>query len=238
MNKLHQLNIILLDDKDALDAPSTTAVAKQTGLKNSELASAMAPVAKPSIPRQRLRFDIAGKMAATPKATEIEHPQFFILQSERLSALLDAVVAESSTATSPDACIDYLEITDILVELLEQSQYFSVLTWQQIQARWQDVESLISKILTIEGAIADWETRTKSVSDTASVDSLPTANGSRKRTRSVDSEIELLEAAKRRRESEYTLVGDMDLEFDVGLGSISLSIERAPAAWWNEPFYD
>jgi hypothetical protein len=197
----------------------------------------MALFAKPSIPRRRLRFDIAGKMATIPKATKIDHPQFFISQSERLSALLDAVVAESNTATDPNACLDYLEITDILVELLEQSQYFSVLSSSQIQARWQEVEVLISKIQTIQDAVADWDTRTKRVTETGSLDLLPTTNGSRKRTRSVDSEIELLNAAKRRRESEYTLVGDTDVALDAGLESTSVSIER-PRAWWNEPFYD
>ena len=197
----------------------------------------MAMFAKPSMPRQRLRFDIAEKMASMPKATEIEHPQFFILQSDRLSALLDAVVEESNTATNPDACIDYLEITDILVELLDQCQYFSVLSSNQIQARWQEVEGLISKIQTVQDAVADWDTRTKQGTETASVDPLPTASGSRKRTRTVDSEMELLEAAKRRREGEYTLVGDTDVVLDAGLESMSASMER-PRAWWNEPFYD
>lgn len=177
-------------------------------------------------------------MAAAPKPLDLEHPRFFVEQSERLSALLNAVVAESSTATDPDACIDYLEITEILVELLDQSQYFSVIPRDQFQDNWKDVQSLMSKVQTIEDAVADWDSRVKKHPSMDSAETVVAAAGSRKRTRTVDSEIELLHAAKRCRESEYTLVEDADTGMEVVDESISPSIKRARAAWWTEPYYD
>lgn len=181
----------------------------------------------------------AATMAAKPEPAAFQHPQFFIEQYQRLSALLNAVVAESNTATDPDACIDYLEITEILVELLDQSQFFSVLPAEQIQSSWKEVQSLMSKIQTIQDAVADWDTRVKRVSIAESEDMSMASSGSRKRTRSLDDEIEMLEASKRRRESEYTLMEeDTSFDLDTVQESVCPSIERASAAWWTEPFYD
>lgn len=177
-------------------------------------------------------------MATNLDLGNFEHPQFFIKQSEKLSALLDAVVAESNAATNPDACIDYLEITEILVELLDQSQYFSVLSHAQLQGNWKEVQSLMGKVQTIQEAVADWDTRVKRDVTASTDDVATTMTGSRKRTRSLGSEIEMLEASKRRRESEYTLVGDTDVETGPTQEVVYPSIERAPAAWWTEPYYD
>ena len=80
----------------------------------------------------------ASLMAAQLEQTSFEHPKYFIEQSEKLSALLNAVVVESNDATDPEACIDYLEITEILVELLDQSQYFSILSNEQLQGKWKE----------------------------------------------------------------------------------------------------
>jgi hypothetical protein len=181
----------------------------------------------------------AAAMAPKAEHADFEHPRFFIEQSERLSALLNAVVTESSTATDPDACIDYLEITEILVELLDQTQWFSVLSAEQIQEKWKEVQSLLGKVQTIQDAVADWDTRLKKIPSIDSEATSLTIANSRKRTRSLDDEIEMLEASKRRRESEYTLVEDnTSAGFDTVPEAVCPSIERAAAAWWTEPFYD
>ena len=181
----------------------------------------------------------ASTMSAKPENRDFEHPRFFIEQSERLSALLKAVVTESNTAIGPDACIDYLEITDILVELLDQTQYFSVLSVEQLQSNSKEVQSLLGKVQTIQDAVADWDTRLKKVASADSEATSLTIAGSRKRTRSLDDEIEMLEASKRRRESEYTLTEeDSNTRMAAVQETVCPSTERASAAWWTEPFYD
>lgn len=162
--------------------------------------------------------------------TNIQHPQYFVSQSERLSALLNVVVAEASVATDPDACIDYLQLTEILVDLLDQSQLFSALSTDQLRRRQQDVKSFIGKIETVEEAVADWDARTKVE---------PTLGGLKKRSRSTDLDEETSRALKRRRDTgtERDMVADAVYH---GLSSNVLPpiIETSPTYWWTEPFCD
>ena len=181
---------------------------------------------------------MAGNAIQPDLKTDFEHPQFFISQSERLSALLDAVVAESSTATDPDACIDYLELTEILVELLNQAQYFSVLSLDQVQSRWKEVESLMSKTRTIQDAVADWETRTSLKTGTASMDADAATAVPRKRARSSDSNTDEAGLYKRRREEEFEQPPEMEHRLDIEHGSLSPPKDEAPTPWWTQPFYD
>ena len=167
-------------------------------------------------------------MSLPDTLTDLKHPQLFVLQSQRLSALLDVVVAESSVATNPDAIIDYLQLTEILVDLLEKSQLYSALPPHQIRTREEEVKSFLDKIQTVQEAVADWDDRTSASNN----------EGSRKRSRSVDMDEEITRALKRPRENEM----ERDMVADAvhnRLSTISLpSIESLPTAWWNEPFYD
>ena len=166
------------------------------------------------------------------KQTEIQDPQYLVSQSERLSNLLDVVVAEANFATDPDACVDYLQLTEILVDLLDQSHLYSALSSDQLQARQQDMKSFVSKIEAVEDAVGDWDVRlgTK-VENSAGV--------SKKRARSIDMDGETTGALKRRREigTERDMVADA---VHNGLSSNVLPpiLETASTHWWNEPFCD
>lgn len=168
-------------------------------------------------------------MASKDKAASMQHPELFISQGEKLTALLDVVVHESKFATNPDALIDYLELTGILTELLEEAQFFATLTAQELRSRDTLVRKHLDKIQTVQDAVGDWDARTKV--------SMP---ASRKRARSMDLEEATMFALKRRRESE----GEYDLASnglaDVPVPNILPSIEESPTPtpWWTEPFCD
>ena len=197
----------------------------------------MALLARP-YQRRPLFCNMAGNATQQDWKVDFQHPQFFISQSERLSALLDAVVAESATATDPDACIDYLELTEILVELLNQAQYFSVLSLDQVENRWKEVESLMSKTRTIRDAVADWETRTNVKTGPVAVDADTPIVASRKRARSMDSDMGSEDAYKRRREDEFEHKPEMGDGLDIVQESTSPPKDEPPTYWWTEPFYD
>lgn len=197
----------------------------------------MAFIARP-YQRRPLFCNMAGNAIQQDWKVGFQHPQFFVSQSERMSALLDAVVAESATATDPDACIDYLELTEILVELLDQAQYFSVLSLEQVQARWNEVERLMSKTRTIQDAVADWETRTSLKVGTVSTDADAVAAVSRKRARSMDSDVDSIDVYKRRRDDEFEHQPEMDHVLDIVQEPTSPLKVEPPTYWWTEPFYD
>ena len=159
---------------------------------------------------------------------DYQHPEFFISHADRLSALLDVVVEEASAATDPQACIDYLELTDILVKLLDQSQLYSVLSLSDIQKREKEVSSFVDKVQTVQEAVGDWDTRTRSRAD-----KVP-----RKRARSFDIDTETAEALKRPKYSEMEQDVVEDAAFNMQFGDIKPSIETLTTPWWTEPFYD
>ena len=159
---------------------------------------------------------------------EYHDPSFFVSQSKRLSALLDTVVAETKDATDPDACIDYLELTDILVGLLDLAQFYSVLSPYSIRSREIDVRSFIGRVQTIQDAVGDWEVRTKDRTYTTS----------KKRARSIDIETETTEALKRPKINEVELDMSANAALNHPVEDVVPSIETEPTAWWCQPFCD
>ena len=162
-------------------------------------------------------------MEPSDNQTDFQYPAFFITQTEKLATLLTAIVYESKTTTNPDALVDYLELTGILTDLLDQARLFSVLTTEQLQLRGEEVRKYVDKIRTVENAVGDWNVRTKM--------SEPT---SRKRARSLE---ETTGAFKRRRpsRSEHDIGADASISPVV---SILPSVEKSPTPWWMQPYYD
>ena len=157
---------------------------------------------------------------------DFQHPQFFISQSEKLTTLLTVVVAESKVVTDPEACVDYLELTEILAELLDKAQLYSVLSSNELQRREQQVRVFLSKIQTVQDAVADWDERTG-----ASVKGV-----SKKRPLPNDLQEETMRALRRRRDTANEMEMVANAAFD---GPFAIpSIETSPTQWWTEPFYD
>ena len=90
------------------------------------------------------------------KNVNLQHPQFFVSHTEKLSALLLVVSAEASVMSDPEALCDYLELTEILASLLEEAQLCSILSADDIRAREHQVLSFLDKIQTVQEAVADW----------------------------------------------------------------------------------
>lgn len=149
------------------------------------------------------------------------HPKFFLLQSERLSALLDVIVMEASAATDPDACVDYLELTEILVDLLNQAQLYSILTPDEIDSRQYEANTLIGRIKTVQEAVGDWDSRMRA---RASVQP-------KKRPWSNDFEPETAMAPKRPKGSESEQEVAEDAVFSLQYGGGMPSIETTHAPW-------
>lgn len=167
---------------------------------------------------------------ATSQA-DFDHPQFFVSQSERLKALLDVVVDESQMATNPDACINYLDITGILNELLDEARRYSVLTHQQLGLRERDVRNLANMIQTVEEVVADGYACTTSSAKAVS----------RKRARSSASYAEPTGYPKRQKEMvERNDTAEHDHSNMQPSNSCS-SIDTADALepyWWTMPCCD
>ena len=150
----------------------------------------------------------------------------------RLNALLNVVVHESRFATNPDALVDYLELTEILTNLLDEARLYGVLAPEELQLREQEVLRYVDKVRTVQDAVGDWDARTKlSVPVSVPV--------SRKRARSDGSMADdTMNAFKRQRESGSGLdfVGNSAVPSPVP--SILPTIEESPTPWWMEPFCD
>lgn len=167
-------------------------------------------------------------MTVLDKHAELQHPQFFISQSEKLSALLKVVVAEASITTDPEACVDYLELTEILTALLEEAQCYGTLTPDQIQAQEKQVRCFVDRIETVQEAVSDWDLRLGTSMKAAS----------RKRARSVDLDEEMMSAFKRRRETDTEQDMVANAACNGPFANVLPSIETSPPPWWTEPFYD
>ena len=176
----------------------------------------------------------AQSMAVPHNNYDVSHPHFYALQSGKLKALLDTVVEESKCASDPQACMDYLELTGLLTEMLQEAQYYSYLTPDELTMRESQVLFFIAKVDTVKSTIADWDQRTRSMRK---------ATGTRKRARrSMDLRQETSAPMKRRR--------DMDEEVDMVSSTVynnpfpatwsSMEIDSSPSPepWWNQPYCD
>ncbi|KXT01103.1 hypothetical protein AC579_6767 [Pseudocercospora musae] len=116
------------------------------------------------------------------------NPAFFVHQSQKLQALLAKVVQESSSATGPEAAIDFLQLTEILAALLDEAQLYSILSPNELGRRQSHVHDFMSKFETIESAVGDWNLRVAS--------DVPAT--SRKRGRASTSENEASKSSRAR----------------------------------------
>lgn len=147
---------------------------------------------------------------------------------EHLRALLDVVVHESANATNPDALIDYMELSALLTDLLNEGGIYSILGVEQLKEREGDVRVFAEKIRTVQEVVGDWDVRTKM--------SMP---ASRKRARSLDNSEQTIHALKRQRESDTQHNLFVGPPMNSPAENILPSIEHSPTAqWWTEPFYD
>lgn len=169
---------------------------------------------------------------ASIKQDDLANPAFFSSQSQKLHALLSTVVHESTTATNPDAAIDFLQLTEILSSLLEESQMYSVLNENDLMQRSSGVKSFMGKIETVQSVIQDWDVRTA-----------PPATATRKRARTETQSDYDTRANRRRLEGEAEHALSMAPTFEgpysemIPLGEY-VEREKERVAWWTEPYYD
>lgn len=189
-------------------------------------------------------------MAPPPSREEeanLADPAFFASQSQKLNALLSTVVRESSTATNPDAAIDFMQLTEIITGLLEEAQMFSVLSREDLMQRGEAVRAFIGKIETVRSVIEDWDVRTSTTLTNGPI----VSNGgdgndetSRKRARTMSTgHVYDTRSNRRRMQCETEQALNMAPTFDgpfaemIPLGDY-VEREKEKAAWWTEPYYD
>lgn len=167
-------------------------------------------------------------------------PAFFASQSQKLNALLGTVVREASTATNPDAAIDFMQLTEIVTSLLEEAQVFSVLSQEELGRREGDVRGFMGRIETLHSVIEDWDARTTK-GEVKGGD----GEGSRKRARPTSSSGSPYDtrSSRRRMQCETEQALNMAPTFDGPYAEMIpleqyAEREREKAAWWTEPYYD
>ncbi|KAF2163725.1 hypothetical protein M409DRAFT_25911 [Zasmidium cellare ATCC 36951] len=177
------------------------------------------------------------------REANLTDPAFFASQSQKLNALLGTVVREASTATNPDAAIDFMQLTEIVTSLLEEAQMFSVLSQEELGRREGDVRGFMGRIETVHSVIEDWDARTTKGEGKGSCD----GEGSRKRARPTSSSSGSgpydTRSNRRRMQCETEQALNMAPTFD-GPYAEMIPFEQYPererekAAWWTEPYYD
>lgn len=134
----------------------------------------------------------AQNMAIPHNDCDLVNSHFYAVQCGKLKALLDTVVEESKTVRDPEACIDYLELTGILTDMLNEAHYYSALSSDELSVRDAHIQFFLAKVDTVKGTIADWDQRSRRMRMV-----------SRKRARrSVDLHAETMAAMKRRRDED------------------------------------
>ena len=161
-----------------------------------------------------------------------QHPQYFWGQSDKLTSLLDQVVADATTFGVHDDC---MQAGEILTQLLNESQFFSALTREQLRQLEPDVRAFVDKVQAVDGLAAEWDERIRQKKI-----QLSSKTVSKKRGRSDDFEDEYAVPVKRHR---ATCGEEMMMEMEVGSnGSFAI-----PSPWiqntssqpvmWAETFY-
>lgn len=165
---------------------------------------------------------------------DLAHSHFYALQSGKLKALLDTVVDESKGAIDPQVCMDYLELTGVLTDMLNEAQHYSFLTTDELRAREPQVFLFIAKVDNIKSTIADWDQRTRRMRG---------ATGTRKRARkSVELREDVNAPMKRRRnideETEALSNCGYNNPFPPAWSSMDVDSSSSPEHWWNQPCCD
>lgn len=175
--------------------------------------------------------------------TDILTPNFYTQQTSKLRALLDTVVAESRTVLDAETCIDYLELTGVLTDMVGEAQHYARLSRQELCEREAFVRFFLAKVDTVKGTIADWDARSRRMRRGVCC---------RKRVRrSVDLRGEAVAMVKRRREETCSeaermmgwgggAVGDGDVAMGLPQAWPSMDLDEAPAVepWWRQPYCD
>lgn len=172
-------------------------------------------------------------------------PAFFAAQSQKLNALLSTVVRESSTATNPNATIDFMQLTEIVTSLLEEAQIFSVLSREDLMQRSEAVRTFTGKIETVQSVIEDWDVRTATTTNGAISNGGDSSDeNSRKRARTVSTgNVYDTRSSRRRMQCETEQALNMAPTFEGPFAEMIplshyLERENEKAEWWTEPYYD
>ena len=106
---------------------------------------------KPTIRRHFMRY--------TSRACQIfEYQDFFFAQREKLATMLNAVGAEAKMAPFP-ACMDYPKLTDAVSQLLEEAQWVSTLTFDQMEHAGIQMAPFGEKVRLVEEAASELRMR-------------------------------------------------------------------------------
>ena len=183
---------------------------------------------------------------------------FYTTQSRKLQALLDTVLAEAQTHTirsDPQTRLDYLELSGMLCEMLQEANFYAGLGTEELKGREAFVRFFLAKVDTVRGTIADWDAKSRR---------MRTVRSSRKRgRRSVDLHCEAMAMAKRRRDdgvdADVGFGGERMVGLSMGSNAVSpassaggynalppqpwpsMEVDSQPetsAPWWTQPYCD
>lgn len=155
--------------------------------------------------------------------------QFFVEQSARLSSLLDAVVAEANknNGTNPDLCLEFQEAIQVLTDLLNQAQIFSIQGPEEFRGRWQEVQIFVSRAQAVQDALTNWNVRSQS--------SQSVTAKKRARSGTMDMATSCTDLKRHRSEEEDEMMGTEGL---TKMMPIRTTRPASATPWWTQKLYD
>lgn len=172
---------------------------------------------------------------AQSSTADFRRADFLLEQSQKLVVLLERVQEDAKKATDPQACVDYIEITAILTDLLDQAYQLAAVPSDARLHRYDEFRTFAGQLPTLEDLVADWDVR-------RAPDQGNSQSTSRKRSRSSDDYAADTAFALKRQKSAGSDVSMMIDKFLVEQELSSVDCDASPqvdsTAWWTEPFYD
>lgn len=152
--------------------------------------------------------------------------QFFTSESAKLSSLLDVVTAEAGKTIDTPCRDQYIELANIVNDLLGQAQAFSSLAPDELKGRWLDVQLFVGRSQAVQNAVVEWQT-------TSTTTNQKVACKKRARSGTLGAES----AATLKRSKSYQNVDEMEVDSDVVMTAMPIRT-AAPQSWWTETLYD
>ena len=175
-------------------------------------------------------FDVARLWAAAlPRFVQLighnlglQHPQYFFDQNDKLTALLDRVVADATTY-GVDA--DCMQAGEILTRLLDESRFFAGLTREQLRQMEPHLRAFVDQVDAVDMLAVGWEEKMRQ--KTTPIHSQPAPNKKRGRRDDCEEE-ETVAPVKRHRHSCSVELMEMEPGFDGSFPSVTPWIQNTP----------
>lgn len=158
--------------------------------------------------------------------SELQHPQYFFAQTDKLTALLHRLFEDINTF---GPCDGYSHAQDVLTKLLNESQTFSGLTREDLRQLEPHVRAFVEELNNVDSYVEELDERRRMMN---------MKSAAKKRGRSNDEDEEIASSFKKRRETCGSELMDFGSAIDATTANMSpwMQLPFAQPVAWNEPF--